>query len=127
MADIMLVNYQIILLTLYVQIKNHSGFITLRQQVFINHYSTNIADQLIRTYFSRGYMYKEIRFVLQSKHNFTISLVQLQRLISKLGLFRRGHHSPVDDVVKFIDEEVKRSGQLHQYCNRQFIHPLPNL
>ena len=72
-------------------------------------------DNLIMTYFTRGYRYEEIRAVLTHKHEITISIRHLSREIARLNLHRYGHHSPLADVVNFISNEIDRSGQQHGY------------
>ena len=85
-------------------------------------------DAIIRTYFDRGYSYKEIQSVLAKKHKYTLSLVHLQRLITRMGLYRRMQHSPLQDLVDFIHNEVKHSGQqlgyrfMHMKCTRAGLH-----
>lgn len=80
---------------------------------------TETRNELISTYFHKGYEYVYIQAILIEKHAYYISLVHLKRLLKRLGLHRYGHYSDVEDIVRFISEEVKGSGQQHGY---RFMH-----
>lgn len=72
-------------------------------------------DDLIIEYFSLGFKHTEIRAFLKSLHGYTIAARTLKRKLSRLGLYRRKCYSPINDVVRFIENELKTSGQLHGY------------
>ena len=80
----------------------------------------NTRSKLIRYYFIRGYTYQEIQTTLCVNHDYCVSLVHLKRIISGLGLFRKQHHSPLEDVVDFIMEEVDNN--TGQQCGYRFMH-----
>ena len=69
---------------------------------------------LIRQYFQMGLKYKEIRDVLDERHNICIGLRQLKRLLQAQGLVRR-NYSDLREVVDFIYRQLQESGQQHGY------------
>ena len=76
-------------------------------------------NELITEYFKRGYQYKMIINILSRRHGYEVSLSHIKRLIATLGLYRRGHHSSLEDIIEFITDQIKRSGQQHGY---RFMH-----
>ena len=55
-------------------------------------------DELIRTYFFKGFTYKEICLFLQESHDCIISIASLKRKLKQLGLRRRLSHYAIDSV-----------------------------
>lgn len=70
---------------------------------------------LVARYFSLGLQQKEILLFLRVLHKENMSLRTLKRILSHLNLYRRKDFSRIDDVVRFIEGELNKSGQLHGY------------
>ena len=56
--------------------------------------------ELLRSYFDKGYTYKDITDFMEVKHGISLSEDQLRRKLKVLGLKRRGSsvESPLDEV-----------------------------
>ena len=68
---------------------------------------------LIKTYFQIGFTYKEILFLLLSRHNISLSLSHLKRILSKANLRRRQGvtYSPRHVIEATLNNEIADSGQ----------------
>ena len=79
----------------------------------------------VEQYFNSGYSYNEIIGVLRERHQVTVSIRQLHRILRRKGLYRKGHHSQTSEVIHFINEELLGSGccvgyrSMHQRCLRR--------
>ena len=79
-------------------------------------------NDLIQHYFQQGYYYSEILHTLFTLHGVAISLRQLQRILRRRELYRKGNSSNVNDVIEFIETELNGSSskigyrQMHQRC-----------
>lgn len=76
---------------------------------------TNEMEHLITKYYSYGFQQNEILAYLKLLHKMTISIRTLKRILSKHGLYRKKYYSRIEDVVRFIQREIEKSGQLHGY------------
>jgi hypothetical protein len=72
-------------------------------------------DGIIQSYFLMGLQQAEILIVLALEHNIVISERSLKRILKRLKLTRRIMYSPIEDVRKFITDQVSSSSQLHGY------------
>ena len=72
----------------------------------------------ILEYCNHNYKYTEM-------HEYTMRLVQLKRVLARLGLFRRKDYSSLRVVIYTISKELEGSGQqlgfrfLHQKCKNR--------
>lgn len=73
------------------------------------------SQHFIKFYFKLGLMYDEIIALLAQNHRIVISMRTLKRHLRTLKLFRRKFHSDLWDVVQFIDNEVRHSGNQNGY------------
>lgn len=76
-------------------------------------------DDLITQYFRLGYTHLEIAATLAMSHGVALSVRTLQRHMQRLGLYRRKNQSALIDIVRFLQEQLQQSGQLHGY---RFMH-----
>ena len=67
------------------------------------HQSLNECE-LLRSYFNKGYTYKDIKDFMETKHGIFLSEDQLRRKLKALGLKRRRDsvESPLDEVEAAI-------------------------
>lgn len=72
-------------------------------------------EELIKRYYTLGLQQSEILAFLNLVHGIEISQRTLKRILKKLNLYRRNYYSNLTDVVKFIQHEISKSGQLHGY------------
>jgi len=79
----------------------------------------------VKEYFKRGFTYKEILNLLESRNGLHISLRQLSRILRNNGLYRKRHQTESREVIIFISNLIKDSSystlgyrQLHQHCIR---------
>lgn len=70
---------------------------------------------LCKLYFRLGYTNNEILQLLRDKHNILISLRTVKRILNSCHLFRRKKFSSLEQVISFVQEQLKNSGQLHGY------------
>lgn len=70
---------------------------------------------MIIKYFSFGFQQKEILAFLKHFHKIHISHRSLKRILANLNLYRRKKYSSLVEIVKFIEGELSKSGQLHGY------------
>lgn len=70
---------------------------------------------IIRKYFNDGYEYKEIISLLIKRHEITISLRTLERLLQKHGLRRKNVENELVEIVAAIDMELEGSGRNLEY------------
>lgn len=63
----------------------------------------------------KGWQYKDIQAALLLKCGVDISIRQLQRVISGLGLRRKKRATNIDHVIDFVIEQLNTVGQLHGY------------
>ena len=74
---------------------------------------TTIQDQhrryVLKNYFTAGFSYKEICSFLFRFHRIKITIRHLNRLLRQCNLQRRGNHSNINIVIKFIQDELKGS------------------
>lgn len=79
-------------------------------------------EQLILKYFHLGLSYNEIRLHLLRQDNIDVNLPFLKRFLNSRGLFRKKYFSDLNDVVNFINGELKGSNRkvgykwLHKIC-----------
>ena len=66
---------------------------------------------VIKDYFRKGYNYSEIQAMLLMKHDCSLGVRHIKRLMSEFGLHRRNHHSSPEDIVDFIMKELESAGQ----------------
>lgn len=66
-------------------------------------------------YFHLGLSQKEIISFLRHKDGHCLSERTLKRILRKHSLYRRKNYTNLNNIVAFIDEQVRRSGQLHGY------------
>ena len=85
---------------------------------------TESRDELIAEYFNKDWRYKEIVEALEINHDITISMRQMKTILARMGLFRRKNRSDIGDVIVFIADKLKKSGQQHGY---RFMHSLCKL
>ncbi|XP_035990558.1 uncharacterized protein LOC118562959 [Fundulus heteroclitus] len=76
---------------------------------------TPMTDDLIKLYFSIGFSNKEILMLLAQNHRIVLSIRTLKRHCRELGLFRRKHHSDLNDVKAFLQQELQHDGQMQGY------------
>lgn len=69
---------------------------------------------LTEVYFQLGVEYKDIAYVLEKRHGFSISLRHLKRVLKDMNLYRR-RYSDLGHVIPFIQSQLQGSGQLHGY------------
>ena len=72
-------------------------------------------DQLIEMYFQQGLSHKEILVVLATKHNLTLSLRHLKRILQNMHLYRRKFKSSNAEVTMFLQDQLNKSGKMHGY------------
>ena len=61
----------------------------------------------LKNYFTAGFSYKEICNFLCRFHRIKITIRHLNRLLRQCNLQRRGNHSNINTVIKFIQGELK--------------------
>lgn len=81
-------------------------------------------EQAVRFYFRLGLPYSDIVDLLASLHGIVISERNLKRKLRQLRLWRRKHFTNVEEVVAFIEGELRGHGQMHGYrwMHRRCIH-----
>ena len=85
-------------------------------------------ERHIARYFQLGLSNLEIQAMLMEHHQIHISERHLKRLLNEMGLYRRKNRTPLPTVVRFLQRELERSGQLHGYrwmyhiCRQQGIN-----
>ena len=62
-----------------------------------------------------GFTAIQIQCILGMRHGIVLSLVHLRRLMWRLGLYRRGHPSNINDIVDAIHIELNGSGRMLGY------------
>ncbi|KAK5648007.1 hypothetical protein RI129_002899 [Pyrocoelia pectoralis] len=72
-------------------------------------------ETLVKKYFMLGLQHNEILLFLKLIHGIKLSLRTLKRIVSKLNLHRRMNFSNIEDIVKFLEERINGSGQMHGY------------
>jgi hypothetical protein len=72
-------------------------------------------DRLVQCYFRFGLSNKEILESLAQLHGIVISKRTLQRITTKLSLFRRKEQTNLLDVALYITQQCEESGQSHGY------------
>lgn len=72
-------------------------------------------DELIARYYALGLQHSEILAFLNIVHHIVISHTTLKRILKKYNLYRRKRYSNIDDVAKFLEQQISKSGQLHGY------------
>ena len=72
-------------------------------------------NELICFYFHLGLPQKDILSVLAVNHRIIVSLRQLQRILHNHGLFRHRNYTDIDEVVRYIAQQLNGSGKLHGY------------
>ena len=72
-------------------------------------------DDAIKLYFHMGLLYKDITRGLALNHGLVVSLRQVKRILRKHGLSRRKNYSPGVDIVNFVHDQIRSSGQMHGY------------
>ena len=69
----------------------------------------------LKNYFTTGFSYKEICNFLFCFHRIKIAIRHLNRLLRHCNLQRRGNHSNINTVIKFIKDELKGSSSCFGY------------
>lgn len=82
--------------------------------LFITKMSTE-RDQIIESYFYRGFSYKEILCLLESQHGIKLSNRQLHRVLRRLSLYRRREKTSINDVIDGVSKELEGSGSSFGY------------
>ena len=72
-------------------------------------------DKLIETYINLGFAAQETVLFLGSVHGLCFSLKHLKRILRRLGCRRRRFQSDLDEKVKVVQGELRRSGSLLGY------------
>ena len=72
-------------------------------------------DQLIKQYFLQGYTYAEITSTLNHIHQIRISIRQLNRVLRRLGLFRRNNQVEPDTALRLIEDKLNGSDSCFGY------------
>lgn len=72
-------------------------------------------DNIITRYFSSGMLYAEILYFLSSYHRIQLTVRQLHRVLRRLGLFRRGNRSNINDVLTFVQAQLNGSASCQDY------------
>ena len=81
-----------------------------------------MAANLIQTYHQRGFKYTDIVALLHDVHGIGISLRQLKRKLSELGLFRRKNFSDPYEILGILSEElITRSNFVRLSSNETFV------
>ena len=70
---------------------------------------------VLKNYFTAGFSYKEICNFLFRFHKIKITIRHLNRLLRQCNLQRRGNHSNINTVIKFIQDELKGSSSCFGY------------
>ena len=70
---------------------------------------------VLKSYFPAGFSYKEICNFLFRFHRIKITIRHLNRLLRQCNLQRRGNHSNINTVIKFIQDELKGSSSCFGY------------
>lgn len=84
--------------------------------------------ELIKFYFNLGLKYKDITSVLAVRHRYILTERHLKRILRSCRLFRRKGYNDINEVITFITEQLKTSGQLHGYrwmhskCQENGLH-----
>ena len=68
-------------------------------------------DDLIRHYYTIGHTAAEVIILLLARHNISISLRQIRRVIADLGIRRRDQQPALNDVMAALRSELQGSGQ----------------
>ena len=63
----------------------------------------------LKNYFTAGFSYEEICNFRFRFHRINIAIWHLNRLLRQCNLQRRGNHSNINTVIKFIQDELKGS------------------
>jgi len=74
-------------------------------------------EELITSYFNKGYSYNEIVNFLNHSHGITISLRTLKSRLRSYGLRRRGNYTDnhIETVVQSVIEHIRINGNTHGY------------
>ncbi|KAK0154862.1 hypothetical protein N1851_002825 [Merluccius polli] len=82
-------------------------------------------QQLIEFHFELGLMYKDILTALHTTHGYSLSERQLKRVLCSRGLRPWKEYSNLDELLDFIRDQLKFSGQIHgwilEVCGKQDI------
>ena len=87
--------------------------------------NTEVLEEIVKEYFRRGFLYKEIIHFLETFHGKPLSIRILHRILQSEGLYRKTHATDCRYVIQFIENEISESGsstgyrQLHQWCINQ--------
>ena len=76
----------------------------------------------LKNYFTAGFSYEEIRNFLLRFYRIEITIQHLNRLLRQCNLHRRGNHSNINTVIKFIQDELKGSSLC--FCYRYMLQKL---
>lgn len=69
----------------------------------------------IKFYFNLGLSQKEILSFLKSREGHRLSERTLKRILKKNSMYRRRNYTDLNNIIPFIDEQVRKSSQLHGY------------
>ena len=72
-------------------------------------------NNALKNYFTAGFSYEEICNFLFRFHRIKITIRHLNRLLRQCNLQRRGNHSNINTVTKFIQDELKGSSLCFGY------------
>ena len=73
-------------------------------------------DHVIRTYFFKGFTYREICMFLERHHEYFVSMTTLKRKVKKLGLHRRMRCFDIDAIRGTITELLDGPNNNLGYC-----------
>ena len=71
----------------------------------------------LKKYFTAGFSYKKICNFLFRFHRIKVAIRHLNRLLRQCNFKRRGNHSNINTVIKFIQDELKSSSLCFGYRN----------
>ena len=71
--------------------------------------------KLIKLYFRLGLQNKEMIWCISHRHGFTLGLSTLKRILKREGLYRRKYPTNLLNVIRFIRDEIMKSGKMHGY------------
>ena len=71
--------------------------------------------KLIKLYFCLGSQNKEMIWCLSHRHGFTLGLSTLKRILKREGLYRCKYPTNLLNVIRFIRDEIMKSGKMHGY------------
>jgi hypothetical protein len=74
-----------------------------------------VREAAIKVYFEMGLKYCDMVCVLELYHDILISERHVKRILKSRRLFRRKGYSDINDIINFVEQELKESGRQHGY------------